>query len=159
MEGGAESFGTLRLVHGGKHGYVGVRGRQGKKRNKYQAYVAVDGKKKTVSGLYKSAHAAAVALAQWKQNRELGLEDEPDEKQPRKKRGTKAAEQLATAAGTSASSWQLQRVPLEPLKAYRPAFSGLAPWLSTSAAFPLPNNVSAAAFGVPVVHAWPLYRP
>ena len=111
MEAGVESFGTLRLVRGGKHGYVGVRGRQGKKRNEFQAYVAVDGKKKTVSGLWKSAHAAAVALAQWKQNRELGLEDEPNEKQPRKKRGTNAAEQLATAAGTSASSWQMQRTP------------------------------------------------
>jgi len=56
-----EYFGTLRLLCGGKHGYAGVRGRQGKERDRYQAYITTDGKKKTVSGLFESPHAAAVA--------------------------------------------------------------------------------------------------
>ena len=162
MEAAADTelFGTLRLVRGGKHGYLGVRGGQGKKRNRFQAYITIDHRKTTVPGLYETPHGAAVALAQWKLNHELGLEDEPDEKKPRKKRGKKAADQLATAA-CSASSWQLQRVPLQPvgLVAHRPTFSGLAPWLPTAAAVPLQNNVSAAAFGVPVVRAAPLYCP
>ena len=107
-----------------------------------------------------SSRAVDVQWAQWKLNHELGFEDEPDEKKPRKKRGKKAADQLATAA-CSASSWQLQRVLLQPvdLVAHRPTFSGLAPRLPTAAAVPLPNSVSAAAFGVPVVRAAPLYCP
>ena len=68
-----EVFGTLRLPRGGKHGYRGVRGGQGKARDRYQAYATVDKKKVTVPGLFGSAHEAAVALAQWKQHRELGL--------------------------------------------------------------------------------------
>ena len=72
---GVELFGTLRLPTGGKNGYVGVRGSQGKQRDKFQAYATVDGRKQVVPGLHDSAHKAAVALTLWKQQLELGLED------------------------------------------------------------------------------------
>ena len=58
-----ELFGSLRLVRGGKHGYAGVRGGQGKQRDKFQAYFTVESRKLTVPGLHETAHAAAVALA------------------------------------------------------------------------------------------------
>ncbi len=45
-----EFFGTLQRRLGGKRGCRGVRGGQGKKRDKYQAYVTIDGKKVTVPG-------------------------------------------------------------------------------------------------------------
>ena len=41
-----------------------------------------------VPGLFKSPHAAAVALAQWKQQLELGLEELEPIKKPRAKRGS-----------------------------------------------------------------------
>ena len=85
-----EHFGSLRLPRGGKHGYVGVRGGQGKKRDCYQAYISVAGKKETVPGLFKTPHNAAVALAQWKQQCQLGLQEEPASKKPRKSRSLKA---------------------------------------------------------------------
>ena len=47
-----ELFGTLRLLRGGKHGYIGVRGGQGKKRDRFQAYASVNSQKVTVSGLF-----------------------------------------------------------------------------------------------------------
>ena len=81
-----ELFGALQLPRGGLHGYKGVRGQQGRQRNKFQAYAIVDNQKVTVPGLYASAHEAAVALAQWRQQRELGLDEEPSAKRPRKKR-------------------------------------------------------------------------
>ena len=92
--------------------HIGVRGAQGKKRNKFQAYMRVDSKKQTVPGLYKSAHEAAVALAQFKLHRELGLEEEPAEKKQRKRRRSMAAEEPTPAGSTSCSRW---RQPLQPL--------------------------------------------
>ena len=43
-----EWFGTLRLIRGGKHGYRGVRGGQGKQRNRFQAYSTIDHRKTAV---------------------------------------------------------------------------------------------------------------
>ena len=77
-----ELFGTLRLPRGGKHGYRGVRGGQGKRRDRFQAYTMADSKKLTVPGLFGSAHEAAVALAQWKMQRELDLVEERAERKP-----------------------------------------------------------------------------
>ena len=79
-----ETFGTLRLPRGGKHGYLGVRGSQGKRRDRFQAYATIDAKKVTVPGLFASAHDAAVALAMWKQDCELGLSEEPSAKRQRR---------------------------------------------------------------------------
>ena len=111
-----ELFGTLRLVRGGKHGYVGVRGGQGKKQNKFQAYTSVDSKKVTVAGLYDSAHAAAIALAQWKLQRELNLDEEPAYKKPRKRRVP-----LQVLAGAGAMGWPAPpAVPAMPTRAAAP---------------------------------------
>ena len=112
-----ELFGSLRLVRGGKHGYAGVRGGQGKQRDKFQAYTTVDSRKVTVCGLYESAHAAAVALAQWKQERELGFADvEPSEKEPRKRRSSKSTEQPMTVAAGARSCHLVRELPREPLQ-------------------------------------------
>ena len=153
-----ELFGTLRLVCGGKHGYLGVRGGQGKKRDRFQAYMTVDGKKKTVSGLFESPHAAAVALAQFKQELDLGLE-EPTETKPRKRRCLNAAKEPPTAANSTSSSsraW-VPRVPLQPLAltSPKPPFPALAPALPMAAAVPLSLSIPAAAFGLPVALARP----
>lgn len=79
----AESFGTLNLPLGGKHGYKGVRGGQGSKKDGFQGYTP---RKTHFTKVYKTAHDAAVYLALLKRGREsIGSEDE-DEKKPRKPR-------------------------------------------------------------------------
>ena len=81
-----ELFGSLRLQLGGKHGYAGVRGNQGKQKDKFQAYYNLSGKKRCVPGLHDSPHEArAVALAQWKVNQQLGFEEAFIEPKPRAK--------------------------------------------------------------------------
>lgn len=119
----AELFGTLRLPRGGKHGYKGVRGRQGRERDQFQAYATVDNWKLTVPGLYGSAHEAAVALAQWRQQRELDLGEEPSAKRPRKKRSSKA-EQLPAFDGAACCSELPPRWPLQPVCGLFVAFAG-----------------------------------
>ena len=149
-----EHFGSLRLPRGGKHGYVGVRGGQGKRRDCYQAYTSAAGKKETVPGLFKTPHDAAVALAHWKQQRQLGMEEEPASKKPRKSRSLKAKTlrlapccnettrvplQLIRCAAADSASGSPQAVMAQP---------ALTP--TTSTAVQLPVNVPAAAYGVPV---------
>ena len=147
---GVELFGSLRLACGGKHGYAGVRGRQGKKRDRFQAYITIDGEKMAVAGLFASAHEAAVARAQHLLQRELGFEDEPTEKKPRKRRRSKAAEDSAAAAGsTSSSGWS--RLPLQPLIG---SSAQAAPAVPTALAHPLPPSMAMAGF--PVALAQPV---
>ena len=144
----SELFGTLRLPRGGKHGYLGVRGGQGKHRNRFQAYESLDSKKRTVPGLFDSAHDAAVALAHWKQQRELGLADEPAAKRPRKRRSPIAAGhpsgELVAASFSQPSS--------SPLQLIQPATALVLPPATpaTATAVLLPRHVPAAAYGVPV---------
>ena len=142
-----ELFGTLRLLRGGKHGYVGVRGGQGKKRDRFQAYASVNSQKVTVPGLFCTAHAAAVALAQWKQQRELGLAEEPQPKKCRKSRAVKATEQPWAACCS-----QTPRMPLQLLHNTGSDSTSVLPAVSpvTTAAVQLPSSVPAAAYGVPV---------
>ena len=73
-----ESFGTLNLLIGGKHGYIGVR----KVRDDFQGYTP---KKNHTTKAYKSEHEAAVARALLKKDIESGMIDTA-EKQPRAKR-------------------------------------------------------------------------
>ena len=82
-----ERFGALRLPLGGKSGYVGVRGRQGPDKDKYQGYTK---DKKHTTKLFDKPQEAAVALATLKQNILLGLLD-TDGKKPRGKRNSMAA--------------------------------------------------------------------
>ena len=80
-----ERFGELRLPLGGKSGYVGVRGKQGPDKDRYQGYTK---DKMHTTKLFNEPHEAAVALATLKQNIWLGL---TDGKKPRAKRNSMAA--------------------------------------------------------------------
>ena len=60
----------LRVPLGGVNGYKGVRGKQGRKKNKYQGLMP---RKKHRTGPKKTAKAAAVALAHLRHDLELGV--------------------------------------------------------------------------------------
>ena len=79
-----ERFGNALLPLGGKYDYKGVRGKQGKKRDKFQGYTP---KKTHLTGLYDSAVGAAVALATLRQELSAGI-DSACERKPRAKRGS-----------------------------------------------------------------------
>ena len=65
-----EVAGGQRLPLGGLNGYVGVRGKQGRKKNKFQG---ITPKKQHRTGLYDHAQEAAIALAQLREDLELGM--------------------------------------------------------------------------------------
>ena len=83
-----ESFGTLDLPLGGKHGYKGVRGGQGTNKDGYQGYTP---RKRTVTRICATAHEAAVELALKKRDHELYGEEVQEEKKPRKTRCDKVS--------------------------------------------------------------------
>ena len=79
-----ERFGNLKLPLGGKYEYKGVRGKQGRARNRFQGYTP---RKSHTTELYDTSQEAAVALA--KLNEELAMGYDPvEERKPRKKRGS-----------------------------------------------------------------------
>ena len=79
----SESFGTVNLPLGGKHGYKGVHGGQGPNKDGYQGYTP---RKTHFTKIYKTAHEAAVNRALLKHDLEfMGSEDEK-KKRPRKPR-------------------------------------------------------------------------
>ena len=82
-----ERFGGLRLPLRGKSGYIGVRGKQGPNKDKYQGYTQ---DKQHTTKLFNEPQEAAVALAALKQNIALGLID-TNGKKPRSKRNSMAA--------------------------------------------------------------------
>ena len=65
-----EVAGGQRLPLGGLNGYAGVRGKQGRKKNKFQG---ITPKKQHRTGLYDHAQEAAIALAQLREDLELGM--------------------------------------------------------------------------------------
>ena len=65
-----EVAGGQRLPLGGLNGYRGVRGKQGRKKNKFQG---ITPKKQHRTGLYDHAQEAAIALAQLREDLELGM--------------------------------------------------------------------------------------
>ena len=65
-----EEAGGQRLPLGGLNGYVGGRGKQGRKKNKFQG---ITPKKQHRTGLYDHAQEAAIALAQLREDLELGM--------------------------------------------------------------------------------------
>ena len=81
-----ESFGALNLPLGGKHGYRGVRGAQGSKKDGFQGYTP---RKTHFTKVYKTAHEAAVNLALLKRDRENDNPDGDEDKKPRKTRSDK----------------------------------------------------------------------
>ena len=66
-----ERHGDLKLVVGGKHGYVRVRGGQGKTKDQYQGYT-VD--KKHFTAGYPNPREAAIALAELERDLAAGLD-------------------------------------------------------------------------------------
>ena len=94
-----ERFRELRLPLGGKYGYIGVRGKQGPDKDKYQGYTK---DKKHTTKLFNEPQEAAVALATLKQNISLGLCD-TDGKKPRAKRNSMAARAGYTISGQDLS--------------------------------------------------------
>jgi hypothetical protein len=77
-----ERFGNLKLPLGGKYEYVGVRGKQGRTRDRFQGYTP---KKSHFTELCDTPQEAAVALATLKQQLVNGYDAAQDRK-PRKKR-------------------------------------------------------------------------
>ena len=65
----SDSLLLASLPRGGKHGFVGVRGKQGNSKNMYQGCTP---KKTHRTGNYKSAEKAAVAFAKLKRDLDLG---------------------------------------------------------------------------------------
>ena len=77
-----ERFGNLKLPLGGKYEYIGVRGKQGRTRDRFQGYTP---KKSHFTELCDTPQEAAVALATLKQQLVNGYDPAQDRK-PRKKR-------------------------------------------------------------------------
>ena len=73
-----ERHGDLKLVVGGKHGYVRVRGGQGSTKNMYQGYTK---DKKHSTAAFRTPREAAIALAELERDLRAGLD-----KATRKKR-------------------------------------------------------------------------
>ena len=74
-----EEVDGLRVPLGGKNGYKGVRGKQGRKKNKYQG---VTPRKKHRTGPYETPKEAAVALAHLRHDLELGVLPQRSTKTP-----------------------------------------------------------------------------
>ena len=74
-----EAVDGLRVPLGGVNGYVGVRGKQGRKKNKYQG---VTPRKTHRTGPYKTPKEAAVALARLRHDLELGVVVQRSAKKP-----------------------------------------------------------------------------
>ena len=94
-----EEAGGRRLPLGGLNGYVGVRGKQGKKKNKFQG---ITPKKKHRTGYFDNAKEAAVALAQLREDLELGMLEQraPKEAQPPAPNETSKKAQVGVYLGT-----------------------------------------------------------
>ena len=150
---GVELFGTLELPLGGASGYIGVRGKQGKRRDMFQGYVIIDKKKVTAPGLFGNAHDAAVARAALKQQLELGLdEDAAAPAKPRAKRGSlvktqRCRDECAAPPISSAMAFPWSMSPAQRLHA--PVATPV-----TVAAVPLARPMAEACSGqLPVVVA------
>ena len=74
-----EEVGGLRLPLGGVNGYRGVRGKQGRKKNKYQG---VTPRKRHRTGPKDTPKEAAVALAHLRHDLELGVVAQRSAKKP-----------------------------------------------------------------------------
>ena len=72
-----EEVDGLRVPLGGVNGYCGVRGKQGRNKNKYQG---VTPKKKHRTKLFGTAREAAIAFAQLNEDIELGMLEQRGQK-------------------------------------------------------------------------------
>ena len=74
-----EEAGGQRLPLGGINGYIGVRGKQGRRKDKYQG---VTPKKVNRTQLFDTAREAAIAFAQLREDLELRMLEPPPKKKP-----------------------------------------------------------------------------
>ena len=86
-----EEVDGLRVPLGGKNGYLGVRGKQGRKRDKFQG---VTPRKQHRTGPKDTSKEAAVALAHLRHDIELGIVEERSRKRPEKTASTAARRKL-----------------------------------------------------------------
>ena len=89
-----EEVDGLRVPLGGVNGYKGVRGKQGRKKNKYQG---VTPRKKYCTVPKDTTKEAAVALAQLRHDLDLGIVEERSRKTPQPPAGTAARKQVEVA--------------------------------------------------------------
>ena len=83
-----EEAGGQRLLLGGQHRYHGVRGKQGRKRDKFQGHTP---KKQHRTKLFDTPLEAAIAFAQLKEDLELGMLQPRSRKQQQQQPATLAA--------------------------------------------------------------------
>ena len=86
-----EEVDGLRVPLGGLNGYIGVRGKQGRKKDKYQG---VTPRKKHRTSPKKTAKEAAVALAHLRHDLELGVVVQRSRKKPQPPAGSGARKKL-----------------------------------------------------------------
>ena len=96
-----EEVDGLRVPLGGVNGYCGVRGKQGRTKNKYQGLTP---RKKHRTGPYETAKEAAVALAHLRHDLELGVVVQRSRKKPQPPAGTRPSRRKRSrSASTSAT--------------------------------------------------------
>ena len=86
-----EELDGLRVPLGGVNGYKGVRGKQGRKKNKYQG---VTPRKTHRTGPHETPKEAAVALAHLRHDLELGVVEQRSRKKPQPPAGSAAAKKV-----------------------------------------------------------------
>ena len=104
-----EEAGGQRLPLGGVNGYAGVRGKQGKKKDKFQGTTP---RKQHRPSHFETAKEAAIALAQLREDIELGMLQQPAPKKP----AASAAAPVASATSNRSEvgvylGYLLQRAP------------------------------------------------
>ena len=137
-----EEVGGQRLPLGGINGYRGVRGKQGRAKNKFQGMTP---KKTHFTKFYDTAQEAAIALAQLQEDKELGMLGQ-QQKQPPAKPATPA-----TAAAPK--RWELGTL-LGRMPQPQHGMPQHAAIPTVACALLSPQQAaSAAARGVPVAYA------
>ena len=96
-----EEVDGLRVPLGGKNGYKGVRGKQGRKKNMYQG---VTPRKQHRTGPKKTAKEAAVALAHLRHDIELGIVGLRSAAKPQPPSGSAGRQIRARASGRMPAS-------------------------------------------------------
>ena len=86
-----EEVDGLRVPLGGKNGYKGVRGKQGRKKNKFQGMTP---RKTHRTGPHETPKEAAVALARLRHDLELGVVVQRSRKKPQPPCGTAAPKKV-----------------------------------------------------------------
>ena len=86
-----EEVDGLRVPLGGKNGYIGVRGKQGRKRDKFQG---VTPRKQHRTSPKKTSKEAAVALAHLRHDIDLGIVENRSNKKSQPPAGTAARKKL-----------------------------------------------------------------